>query len=320
MTDKEYEQKRRECWEEFKNAVFNGDTSHSPYGAFVFAFDRAYVLGKQETKQEIKQETDAEVEEMLAVSRKEIQEIYRDADNLRRDPAIPSHSTYWNAQVELLQDLFGSKCLPDLSEVKRKFKRTEAAEPEEVAVAENATTTQNPTEPKFRLKDKVVRKNVSTIRTIVGIDSVSDETGTSYYYMTEDSHGNNKIDFIESDLELYTEPKYHKGEKVRYNGYVYEVEGLVGKNRYALKGLNYDLHEDMIEPYTEPVENHIAGERKMVDNIIKDGFSKERRLNIAAMMAQAILTRIDDTPQVIAEAAFRHADALITEYERGGSK
>lgn len=59
------------------------------------------------------------------------------------------------------------------------------------------------------------------------------------------------------------ETKYNEGEKVRYNGYVYEVEGLVGKDRYSLKGLNFDLHEDMIdtyEPHTEPTEKTEAEE------------------------------------------------------------
>lgn len=39
---------------------------------------------------------------------------------------------------------------------------------------------------------------------------------------------------------------------------------------------------------------------------------------IAAMAMQGMLTRIDDTPQVIAETAFRYADALIAESEKGG--
>lgn len=47
MTDKEYEQKKRECWVEFKNEVFNGKIPFSVFGAFDFAFDRAYSLGKQ---------------------------------------------------------------------------------------------------------------------------------------------------------------------------------------------------------------------------------------------------------------------------------
>lgn len=54
MENKDYEQKKRECWEEFKNEVFNGNISYSPYGGFDFTFDRAYTIGKQETKQETK--------------------------------------------------------------------------------------------------------------------------------------------------------------------------------------------------------------------------------------------------------------------------
>lgn len=85
------------------------------------------------------------------------------------------------------------------------------------------------------------------------------------------------------------EPKHHPGQKVRYNGYVYEVAGLVGKNRYALK----------------------------------DSFSKERRLNIAARMMQGlicapIIPGVDPSPpaEYLAQTAFRLADALIAEWRK----
>lgn len=39
MTQQEYEQKKRECWEEF--------TTMSLHKAFNYAFDRAYALGKK---------------------------------------------------------------------------------------------------------------------------------------------------------------------------------------------------------------------------------------------------------------------------------
>lgn len=64
--------------------------------------------------------------------------------------------------------------------------------------------------------------------------------------------------------------------------------------------------------------DHIVQDHEMVDAIIKDGFKNHNRLHIAAMMAQAILTRIDDTPQVIAEIAFCYADVLLREAEKGG--
>lgn len=47
MNNQEYEQKKRECWEEFKEKHFNGNAPWSPYGAFDFAFDRAFALGKE---------------------------------------------------------------------------------------------------------------------------------------------------------------------------------------------------------------------------------------------------------------------------------
>ena len=51
MTDKEYEQKRRECWEKFKRENLDGEVQWQPvsrYDIFCAAFDRAYALGKQE--------------------------------------------------------------------------------------------------------------------------------------------------------------------------------------------------------------------------------------------------------------------------------
>lgn len=45
MTQPEYEQMKRECWEEYtRQCVHEGK---SAYGAFCFTFDRAYTLGKQ---------------------------------------------------------------------------------------------------------------------------------------------------------------------------------------------------------------------------------------------------------------------------------
>lgn len=197
--------------------------------------------------------------------------------------------------------LFGSKCLPDGNE-------------------DNfATKEPKPAEPKFKVGDYAMMNGRK-----VEIIGYSDRFPQEYrvHVQTENYQTNVK----ESDLEPYTEPKYHRGEKVRYNGYVYEVEGLVGKNRYALKGLNFDLDEDMIEPCTElekqsrNLSQEAANCDKQFDNTLKDSFSKERRLNIAAMAMQGLLARIDDTPQVIAETAFRYADALIKEAEKGGDE
>lgn len=47
MTDKEYEQKRRECWEEFCNDSCFCNSYGMTEEAFYSAFDRAYALGKE---------------------------------------------------------------------------------------------------------------------------------------------------------------------------------------------------------------------------------------------------------------------------------
>lgn len=63
MNNQEYGQKRAKCWEKFKRENLDGEVQWQPvsrYDVFCDAFDRAYALGKQETKQEIKQEKDAD--------------------------------------------------------------------------------------------------------------------------------------------------------------------------------------------------------------------------------------------------------------------
>lgn len=69
MKQIEYEQKKRECWENFWDEI-SGNIDFAPgvddrMKEHIYdTFDRAYALGKQETKQEskqeIKQETDVE--------------------------------------------------------------------------------------------------------------------------------------------------------------------------------------------------------------------------------------------------------------------
>lgn len=53
-----------------------------------------------------------------------------------------------------------------------------------------------------------------------------------------------------------------------------------------------DVDAKYLEPYTEPKEDHIGENTEMVkdfDTILKDGFSKERRLNIAATILGNII-------------------------------
>lgn len=56
MTDQEYQQKKCECWEEYKQQNLDGEVQWQPvsrYDIFSTAFDRGYALGKQEKEAEL---------------------------------------------------------------------------------------------------------------------------------------------------------------------------------------------------------------------------------------------------------------------------
>ena len=87
MNKQDYEKAKAEYWD-----AFNREHPHSGIiteKAFLYAFDRAYTLGKQDK--------DAEGEEMLSIERILIQSYYNAHKNSR----------------DILYDLFGSKCLRD---------------------------------------------------------------------------------------------------------------------------------------------------------------------------------------------------------------
>lgn len=56
MNNKNYEQKKRECWENFCDEHLFDPHNIITQGIFGYAFDRAFDLGKQEIKQETNSE------------------------------------------------------------------------------------------------------------------------------------------------------------------------------------------------------------------------------------------------------------------------
>lgn len=210
--------------------------------------------------------SDAEGEEMLAVSRKEAQGLFNSCNMHKRKCILDGDSTdYLDGEINILTILFGTKCLSDGN-------------------SSNVERLEKNEEPKP------------------------------------------------------AEPKYHKGEKVSYNGYVYEIEGLVGKSLYALKGLNFDLDEDMIEPYTElekdprNLSQSMSNCDKHFDNILKGSFSKERRLNVATHILSSILsnqkmlnnlasgeTTAEGAVRCIVDTTMMYTDALMTKCDKGGN-
>ena len=68
MTDQEYQQKKCECWEEYKQQNLDGEVQWQPvsrYDIFSTAFDRGYALGKQEKEAELHEVNFANIEPKL---------------------------------------------------------------------------------------------------------------------------------------------------------------------------------------------------------------------------------------------------------------
>lgn len=106
MTQTEYEQLKRECWERYKRD--NWESLANVQEAFSFAFDRAYALGKHDL-------SNSKGEELLTVPRMKVQRIYagfkereaeRDTDNCGL-----TVSDLANVRAFDMFILFGDKCL-----------------------------------------------------------------------------------------------------------------------------------------------------------------------------------------------------------------
>lgn len=129
-----------------------------------------------------KQEKDAEGEEMLTVSRKDAQKIYKESRHIVSNEVYGSKIYSMHLQIMcVLENLFGPKCLPDesespiLSKVENIGKDCKA-------------------EPKFKVGDEVVFEE--SVHIVVGV-----LPNLRLYYLSgcEDA-------VAESDLEPYTEP------------------------------------------------------------------------------------------------------------------
>ena len=107
MTDKEYQDKKRECWEEFKRTNLDGEVRWQPvdrYDVFCAAFDRAYALGKQEK--------DAEDDKTLKVNRQLFCRLCADADDYINEHLEEEDSdyTYYQGRSDALHELYRGEC------------------------------------------------------------------------------------------------------------------------------------------------------------------------------------------------------------------
>lgn len=357
MTNQDYEQKKRECWEEFcKEHPL--DTTANGGVAFRYAFDRAYALGKQfgYSEQVIeeaaekhademsvpsnipgalvpllhdiakssylqgaqdfigKQEKNAEGEEILTLSREKLKEAF---DTAKKIATSKMSSKMLSGAADMvcktLNTLFGSKCLPDeVSEVKRTLSENlsepKPAEPEEVAVGENTTTTQKKAEPKYRVGQIVY---VNGVKFPFKIQTVSTKDGASDFYTILGLPG------LFSEYELSPAPKIVD-------------DGNIENLRQNPAGPKDDIRDILM--YTE-TENRwqepykIDGGRQPVAD--RKGSGDDRRLNIAVQIMSGIMSNqkmlnnlasgestVAGVTGCIVDAALMYTDALLAKLEK----
>ena len=93
MTDKEYQDKKRECWEEFCRHIVDEEEE------FYYIFDHAYALGKQEKG--------AEDDGTLKVNRQLFCQMCADADDYINEHLEEEDSdyTYYQGRSDALHEL-----------------------------------------------------------------------------------------------------------------------------------------------------------------------------------------------------------------------
>lgn len=162
-----------------------------------------------------------------------------------------------------------------------------------------------PAEPKFKAGNRVIYKNTGKVKIVVNITQdgryvVASPDGKSPYFAQE------------SDLEPYTESKNKDSGFIR------------AESVKELRIASEETHLRNLSQETANCDKHF-------DNILKDGFLKERRLNIAAMAMQGILSNAERMNQygeiaarepeslteLVARNALRYADALIDKVKKG---
>lgn len=148
-----------------------------------------------------------------------------------------------------------------------------------------------PAEPKFKIGDKVrVKFNAKELH------SNPDPSKNIYYWQTA---------------------------RDKYLGKVFKITDIWKSGTITLNTAEVMFWEPFdLEPYTEPKDD------KHFDNILKDSFAKERRLNIAAQIVASMIGSDDWTTwrggtnkeiwHNMAKSSLEIADALIAEAEKGG--
>ena len=242
--------------------------------------------------------SDEEGEEILYVKASQVKELYQYAEEREKGRAPrESEEEWYQGYMKAMQDLFGSKCLPD----------EKVSNPTPLADLEPCTG------PKFKIGDKVrVKFNAKELH------SNPDPSKNIYYWQTTRDKYLGKV-FKITDIWKSGTITLNTAEVMFWEPFDLEPYTELEENQNP---------SDSTELKPQDVDKHF-------DNILKDGFHDHDRLHIAAMAMQGILSNADrmkgyehiatappceELTVVVARNALRYADELIRQSGKGDSK
>ena len=230
--------------------------------------------------------SDAEEEEMLYVSRKEAQGLFRACNEHKHECLIYGDSAdYFDGEINVLTILFGSKCLPDNVDSLSQNPAENCDKANHISTDDNKSA-----EPRFKIGDKVFHVFSSKVTYECTIIKIRQNKYTGKWeYDVLYEWGKPGMYIPESDLEPYTEPEEKTSPNVNRSDI--NIDELVTKG-------------------------YVVDPAKQFDTILKGSFRNERRLNIAAQILSDIVASSKPYRHPV-KRALELTDALLAECEKG---
>lgn len=250
--------------------------------------------------------SDAKGEEMLTVSRKRVQEMYAHYDKICNDPNRPrdyieSIYEYADGVTIALDDLFGSKCLPDEEQSKQKDCDNPLADKEGCRWRNDGKCAfysacyfeplnpqePKPAKPKYNVGDKVriscayengeIWDNITHGR-VVTIKSIYRNATNNDIWMYQFEE--EIRDFSECWLSLYPDQEYEEGnlptiDDRRLNIAAMILSGLLasGKDKHPVKraieltdSIIAEVEKEGKHALSQPIVSHLTSDEKIKEN------------------------------------------------------
>lgn len=314
---KEFKEEVKKIYSSWTNPMAVGFESH--------IITCEYIFGKHNLT------SDAEEEEMLYVSRKRVQELYNKFEHAFDNVVSDNLMGHYRAKIGLLKALFGSKCLPDapssapstklnaLSSVGNEDDFT-SKEPtdldEESSTCTNDCPSQCPSLGKETSKMKPIESKVS-------VYIATKEEDEEFRLLLHKNGFKWK-----SGISLISDSCWASGSEENKIHYVYPHKIVAYYGDKTSETLTFTEFKKRYFSEDVNLSQETANCDKQFDNILKDSFSKERRLNIATNVLEALIKSQyyslspdcqEENISEMAEVSVRLADALIAECEKGGN-